>query len=133
MDFLEDLLEGRRQNGRGRHGHDHHKDDHGIDATANRRSHSGHHGHDNDDDDDWGGHRQDGHFLLLPWREYLKRPIVQAGLAMVSLLLILACLGMVMLAWPWLAKAVAYVNQHGMQGVIEALQNAGNRLWQGNS
>lgn len=129
MDFLEELLEGRHRNRRGHRAHNHHEDDQEMDYTARRGSQAGHLDH----DDDWPGHGRDGHFPMFPWREYLKRPIVRIGLVIGFALLILACLGILLFAWPWLVKAVAYVNQHGLQGVIEAWQNAGYRLWKGNS
>ncbi len=102
MDFLEDLFE-RRHSSRGGH---------------HSRSNHGH------DDDSHGSHG-------LPWRQYLNRPGAMAALAVAAGVLLLLGVGLLIMLWPWLKQAVAYVNQHGLQGVAEALQSFGTRAWKG--
>ena len=146
MDFLEDLFERREGRRGGRNNNHNHEDDRDRERMAppgskNRRQNheeeedgqgrgwhqGGQYGH--DEDEGWG--RGDAHSSLLRWREHLRQPMVRVGLAVTAILLLLVCAGILVLAWPWLAKAAAYVNQHGIQGVLESLQGTGNRFWKG--
>jgi len=142
MDFLEDLLERREGRRGGRHNTNDHEDGRNLERSAPPDARSGrreyeeneadgrgrrygaYREHDHDDDE-WG--HGDGYSPLARWREHLRQPMVRVGLAVVGILL----LGGLILAWPWLVQGVAYVNQHGIQGVLESLQGTSNRVWKG--
>jgi hypothetical protein len=111
MDFLEDLFERNRHRRTGRY--DRHDDQNQYD--------------DREHEDDRHGFEK---FRPVITKILHNKPLLM-GLAAGAGLLMLLLIGALFLLLPVIAKALGYVNQNGIKGVIDIILPILDRLWRG--
>lgn len=84
------------------------------------------------DDSLYSGHKYNGHYKWVHFIDSLKtNKKLRLMLALAVTLIVAAVIGLILVLLPFILKLFNYINQNGLQGIVDYAADFLNKLWQG--